>query len=155
MAAAMAPHRAQLEQFALGSRTNLAFGRHFRATDLVHAMRHRHRLTVDTLAQLRQVDVIVTPTTAITAPAIDEAALPAGSSDLPVVDQLMRFVRVANLTGLPALSVPCGIDRAGLPIGVQLLGRAWDEATLLRLGRVIEAATPYVAPAHHARLLGR
>ena len=155
MAAAMAPLREHLGDFALNSRTNLAFGRHFRATDLVHAMRHRHQLTVDTLAQLRDVDVIATPTTAITAPVIDEATLPAGDSNLPVVDQLMSFVRVANLTGLPALSVPCGVDRAGLPIGLQLMGRAWDEATLLRLGRVVEAATPYVRPTHHVRLLGR
>ena len=65
----------------------------------------------------------------------------------------MRFVRVANLTGLPALSVPCGFDRAGLPIGLQLMGRAYDEATLLRLGAIVEADTPRRTPAHHAMLL--
>lgn len=153
MATAMLPVRDRAAEFALDSRTNLAFGRHFRATDLIHAMRHRQRITVETIAQLRGVDAIVTPTCAITATAIPESTLPAGESNLPVVDQLMRFVRVANLTGLPALSVPCGFDRAGLPIGLQLMGRAYDEATLLRLGAIVEADTPRRTPAHHAMLL--
>ena len=46
----------------------------------------------------------------------------------------------ANLLGLPAISVPVGHDAAGLPIGLQFIGRAWTEATLLRLASVVEAA---------------
>ncbi|MEZ4365510.1 MAG: amidase [Kofleriaceae bacterium] len=153
MAAAMRSARGELSRFALDSRTNLAFGRHFLATDLVHAMRHRQRITLETLALLREVDVLVTPTTATTAPAIPERTLPDGESNLPVVDALMRFVRLGNLTGLPALAVPCGLDGRGLPVSVQLLGRPYEEALLLRAGRVIEAATPRATPRHHVRAL--
>ncbi|MEZ4391672.1 MAG: amidase [Polyangiales bacterium] len=140
-------------RFALDSRTNLAIASRFTATDLVHAMRHRHRITRETLTALRDVDVMLTPTTAITAPLIPEHALPDGESNLPVVDALMRFVRVANLTGCPAISVPAGFDRAGMPVGAQLMGRPWEEHALLRAARVIEASVARRTPAHHSTAL--
>jgi aspartyl-tRNA(Asn)/glutamyl-tRNA(Gln) amidotransferase subunit A len=52
----------------------------------------------------------------------------------------MRYVFPGNLTGLPALTFPVGYDAAGLPIGMQAMGRHWDEATLLRIARVAEQA---------------
>jgi aspartyl-tRNA(Asn)/glutamyl-tRNA(Gln) amidotransferase subunit A len=70
-----------------------------------------------------------------------------GWSDLSTTTRLMRFAFLANLTGHPALTVPVGED-AGLPLGLQLMGRAWDEVTLLRLGARVEAAlTPPLPPA--------
>jgi Asp-tRNA(Asn)/Glu-tRNA(Gln) amidotransferase A subunit family amidase len=137
--------------FGLDSRTNLAIGQHFRSTDYVHALRHRHALTRAWLATMKSCDVVVTPTTAITAPPIPEGALPEGESNLPVVDALMRFIRIANLTGFPALSVNAGFDAAGLPVGVHLMGRPWEEHLLLRLGRVIERGVEPRTPAEHAR----
>ncbi|WP_224366132.1 amidase [Hyalangium versicolor] len=154
MATAMMPHsKERSSDFGLDSRTNLAIGRHFRATDLVHALRHRHRLTRELVALMADVDVIVTPTTASTAPAIPEATLPDGESNLPVVDALMRFIRLANLTGNPALSVPAGFDCAGLPVGVHLTGRPYEEHLLLRLGRVVERATEHRKPSTHVSVL--
>jgi Asp-tRNA(Asn)/Glu-tRNA(Gln) amidotransferase A subunit family amidase len=140
-------------RFAWDSRTNLALARRFSALDYVHALRHRHAITIETLAQLRDVDAIVTPTTASTAPRIPESTLPDGESNLVVTDALMRFVRVGNLSGCPAISVPCGYDAAGLPIGLQLMGRPWEEHLLLRLARVVEAASERRTPRHHATLL--
>ncbi|WP_307732892.1 amidase [Stigmatella ashevillensis] len=155
MAEAVLPQlKARASVFGLDSRANLALGRQFRATDFVHALRHRHRLTRELLALMADVDVLVTPTTACTAPAIPESALPAGESNLPVVDALMRFVRLANLTGNPALSVPAGFDRAGLPVGVHLTGRPYEEHLLLRLGRVVERAAERRTPSTHVRVLG-
>lgn len=149
--------RGQLEadvtRFGLDSRTNLAIGRHFTGTDYVHALRHRHAMTRDWLSVLSTCDVVVSPTTAITAPAIPEHALPDGESNLPVVDALMRFIRVANLTGFPALSVPAGFDRHGLPVGVHLMARPYEEPLLLRLGRVIERDVEVRTPAEHAKVL--
>lgn len=154
MATAMRDHVDEdSTRFALDSRTNLAIGRHFRATDLLHAMRHRQRLTREYLALMKDVDVIVTPTTACTAPPIPEDTLPEGESNLPVVDQLMRFIRVGNLTGFPALAVPAGFDAAGLPVSVHLMGRPWEEHLLLRLGRVVEAAVERRVPSIHVKAL--
>lgn len=144
---------ADVSQFGLDTRTNLAIGQHFRAVDYVHALRHRHRLTREWLETMKTCDVVLSPTTAITAPAIPEAALPDGESNLPVVDALMRFVRSANLTGFPALSVPAGFDRAGLPVGVMLTARPWEEALLFRVGRVIEASVETRNPQVHVTAL--
>jgi Asp-tRNA(Asn)/Glu-tRNA(Gln) amidotransferase A subunit family amidase len=141
-------------RFALDSRINLALGRRFSSTDLVHSMRHRHKLTREMLALMKNVDVIITPTTGTTAPKIPEAALPDGESNLPVVDALMRFVRIGNLTGFPALALPAGYDAAGLPVSVQLLGRPWEENLLLRMGKVIEAAVEHRVPSVHVNVLG-
>lgn len=146
---------ADVTRFGLDSRTNLAIGQHFTGTDYVHALRHRHAMTRDWLKLMSTCEVVATPTTAITAPAIPEAALPDGESNLPVVDALMRFIRVANLTGFPALSVPAGFDRQGLPVGVHLMGRPYEEALLLRLGRVIERDVEVRTPANHATVLSR
>ncbi|QSQ24785.1 amidase [Pyxidicoccus parkwayensis] len=154
MAEAMLAHvKTRSADFGLDSRTNLAIGRHFRATDLVHALRHRHKLTRELLALMKDVDVLVTPTTATTAPVIPEATLPHGESNLPVVDALMRFVRLANLTGFPSLSLPAGFDREGLPVGVQLTGRPYEEHLLLRLGRVVERAAEVRTPPIHVTAL--
>jgi Asp-tRNA(Asn)/Glu-tRNA(Gln) amidotransferase A subunit family amidase len=154
MATAMLPHSHQdSSRFGYDTRANLAIGRHLRATDYVHAMRHRHLITQQWLTQMKSVDAVVTPTCAVTAPAIPEAALPAGESNLPVVDALMRFIRQGNVTGFPAISVPAGYDGEGLPVGVQLMGRPWEEHLLLRCGRVVEAAMERRTPKVHVQVL--
>jgi Asp-tRNA(Asn)/Glu-tRNA(Gln) amidotransferase A subunit family amidase len=97
---------------------------------------------------LQQVNLIVTPTTGIPAPAIDGSALPWGSTDLTALFEIIRFVTPANLTGLPAISFPAGYNDAGLPIGMQAIGRAWQEHILLRLAlaadRILERRAPRV-----------
>jgi Asp-tRNA(Asn)/Glu-tRNA(Gln) amidotransferase A subunit family amidase len=97
---------------------------------------------------LEQVDVIVTPTTGLTAPPIPPAALPGGESDLTTLMEIMRFTTQANMTGLPAISFPAGYDEAGRPIGMQAMGRAWQEPVLLRLAlaaeRIVERQPPRV-----------
>jgi Asp-tRNA(Asn)/Glu-tRNA(Gln) amidotransferase A subunit family amidase len=108
-------------------------------------------MTREWLGIMKTCDVVVSPTCATTAPPIPESTLPDGDSNLPVVDALMRFIRLANLTGFPALSVNAGFDPAGLPIGVHLMGRPWEEHLLLRLGRVIERGVEVRTPTEHAK----
>jgi Asp-tRNA(Asn)/Glu-tRNA(Gln) amidotransferase A subunit family amidase len=96
---------------------------------------------------LEQVDVIATPTTAVTAPAIPADALADGESDLTTLTELMRYAVAANFTGLPAISLPAGYDAAGLPVGLQLLGPAWSEALLLRLAHAADQIVDHRAPA--------
>jgi Asp-tRNA(Asn)/Glu-tRNA(Gln) amidotransferase A subunit family amidase len=141
------------ERFAYDTRINMAIGRHFKSTDYVHAMRHRQKVTLEYLAMLRDCDVVVTPTTATVAPPIPEDTLPDGDSNLRVVDELVRFQRVGNLTGLPALAVPVGEAEHGMPASLQLMGRPWEEHLLLRLGRVVEASVERKVPAVHVTML--
>ncbi|OWM63691.1 hypothetical protein CDL15_Pgr008234 [Punica granatum] len=86
----------------------------------------------------KKVDFIVTPTTGMTAPKIPTSALKYGETDMQVTGYLMRFILAGNLLGLPAVSVPVGYDKQGLPIGLQLIGRPWGEASLLRLASAVE-----------------
>ncbi len=81
-------------------------------------------------------DLVATPATAVPAPRIDE-------SDLAVTMNLIRFTNPINLLGAPAISVPCGFTAAGLPFGLQLTGRWWDEATVLRAAHAYEQATDW------------
>jgi aspartyl-tRNA(Asn)/glutamyl-tRNA(Gln) amidotransferase subunit A len=71
------------------------------------------------------------PTTAITAPRYLETEERMPFSDPTAIDGLCRFNFMGNLTGLPAGTAPIGLDSKGLPIGLQIVGDAWDEPTIL------------------------
>ncbi|XP_028121249.1 fatty acid amide hydrolase-like [Camellia sinensis] len=120
------------------TRTNLALFRSFSASDYVAAQRLRRRLMYHHMEIFKKVDVIVNWVFIMTAPVIPPKALESGESNLEVSGNLMRFVLAANLLGLPAISVPVGYDKQGLPIGLQLIGRPWAEASILRLAAAVE-----------------
>lgn len=109
----------------------LVLGATLSAADLLQAQRKRRELTdaVDTV--LARYDALLTANVLIPAPRFDAqpAAKPSGA---PV--QLIQF----NLTGHPALALPVGLHTNGLPLSVQVAGRRFDEATLLRIGRTVE-----------------
>jgi Asp-tRNA(Asn)/Glu-tRNA(Gln) amidotransferase A subunit family amidase len=126
-------YQAHRTDFALETRLNLALARSFTARDYINAQRIRTRLIASLEQAFQDVDVIVTPTTGVTAPTIQPDAQPDGESDLTLLTEIMRFATVANLTGHPAISFPAGYDSQGLPVGFQAIGRAWSENVLLRL----------------------
>jgi aspartyl-tRNA(Asn)/glutamyl-tRNA(Gln) amidotransferase subunit A len=82
-------------------------------------------------------DVLILPTTPISAPVLE------GEDALERARQLTRFTSPFNLTGLPALTVPCGFTKDGLPIGLQFVSRAWNEAGVLRAGFAFQQATDW------------
>lgn len=143
MVTAMASHREEHGSFAPHVRVNLAVGRSFTAADYVRAQRVRARLMASFDELFDEADLLVTPSTAITAPKIPVTNPKASWSDLSTVTELMRFVFPQNSSGHPAISVPVGYDDAGLPIGMQLTGPHWSESLLLRAAHVVEEAAPY------------
>lgn len=154
MATALARYDADHRRdFSLGTRLNLALARELSGRDYVRAQQVRTRMIVHFERAFETVDVIATPTCARTAPPIRPDVLPLGESDLEVTSSLMRFVLPPNLTGHPAVSVPAGFGDEGLPVGLQLIGRAWDEARLLRLAEVAESMVARRPPAAHFDLL--
>ncbi|XP_038995902.1 fatty acid amide hydrolase-like isoform X2 [Hibiscus syriacus] len=120
------------------TRISMALFRTFTASDYVAAQCLRRRIMHHHMEIFKKVDVMVTPTTGMTAPKIPPSALENGESNMQVTGYLMRFIIAGNLLGLPALTVPVGYDKQGLPIGLQLIGRPWGEATILRLAYAIE-----------------
>jgi aspartyl-tRNA(Asn)/glutamyl-tRNA(Gln) amidotransferase subunit A len=85
----------------------------------------RNVLKRECAAALQQVDLIASPTMSNPAPAFN-------SVDVMTTARLPSFTGPYNLTGMPAISVPCGFTQAGLPVGLQLAGKPFDEPTVLR-----------------------
>ncbi len=144
-------YRAHRKEYGLDTRMNLALARILKAYDYIHAARHRTRICANFDAALSEVDVILTPTTGVTAPIIPSDALETGESNLELTGQIMRFVAGPNLTGYPALTMPVGYDDRGLPVGLQLMGRAWEEHLLLEVAAVLERSVERRAPRVHYR----
>jgi len=138
---------------ALDVRLNLVLGRAFTSCDYVLAQRARTRIINNFNRVLEEVDMILTPTTAIAAPEFKKGALPNGESDLSTTIEIMRFVTAGNFTGLPAISLPVGYTTKGLPIGMQAMGRAWEESLLLRLAVNAEQAVERKEPQVHYKVL--
>jgi Asp-tRNA(Asn)/Glu-tRNA(Gln) amidotransferase A subunit family amidase len=138
MAASMSNLQASWPDFAPPTRINLALGRYFPSGTYVQAQRVRTRAMTSFREVLAQVDVIVTPATAVTAPIIPPGSLADGLSDLSTVTELMRYVFPSNLTGNPAIVFPAGYNRQGLPVAMQAIGRHWEETLLLRVAAVAE-----------------
>jgi Asp-tRNA(Asn)/Glu-tRNA(Gln) amidotransferase A subunit family amidase len=139
--------------FGLDVRINLAMARSFTSRDYIKAQRIRTLAIAEFQRIFDEVDVIITPATASTAPPISSDALPDGESNLEVLTELMRFATMANLTGLPALSIPVGYDDKGLPIGMQFIGKAWEEAMLFRLAKVVESGVKNRKPSRWYQIL--
>jgi aspartyl-tRNA(Asn)/glutamyl-tRNA(Gln) amidotransferase subunit A len=92
---------------------------------------------------LDSVHLILTPTLPLAAPLIGQKHVQIGNKQEDVRTMLLSLTRPANLSGLPAISIPCGFSSEGLPIGLQLIGRRFDELTILRAGYAYESSTSW------------
>jgi Asp-tRNA(Asn)/Glu-tRNA(Gln) amidotransferase A subunit family amidase len=112
----------------------------FRPDDYVDAQRLRQGLRRDVAEVLRDVDLIALPSVACGAPSVTEDEARHGFLDPPLLDAVCRYAFLASLTGLPAASAPIGLDPDGMPVGLQLIGDAWDEACVLQALAALERA---------------
>jgi len=136
--AMLEPHLAKREQFGADVLALLDQGRLLPATDYINAQRLRQRMQGE-FAQIWQgVDCLIAPTTPNTAPKVGENTVKLGGREEDVRLATTRLVRSLNLLGLPALSLPCGLSGSGLPVGLQIIGPAFEEALILRVGAAME-----------------
>jgi aspartyl-tRNA(Asn)/glutamyl-tRNA(Gln) amidotransferase subunit A len=115
-------------------------------TDLeshLRARRASETLAATLRRMLEDVDVLAMPAVPVTAPLIGTRTMPFDGRDADLEDVLIAHARVFNLARLPALTHPCGFDSAGLPIGLQLVGRPFDEALLLRAAHAYSTVTEW------------
>jgi aspartyl-tRNA(Asn)/glutamyl-tRNA(Gln) amidotransferase subunit A len=103
----------------------------------------RKRLLAEFDAVFQYVDAIIAPTVPVPAPLIGADTLQIDGEQIGARQAIVGHCRPANFTGLPAISVPCGFTRDGLPVGLQLIGRAFDETTLLRIAFSYERANDW------------
>ena len=127
----------------------LARGDSYSMAEYLDAQRMAAVLRQDVADAFQNVDVIVAPTCLATAVPISQERqlIDVRGVRVDYLELLLRVTSIASVTGLPALSVPCGFDSRGLPIGMQLMGQALSEGRLLRLGHAYEQATEW----HKAR----
>ncbi len=124
-------------------RKRLEMGSAIRAVDYLKAQQARERVREDFRVAFERVDVILAPSTPMTAPRLGQDTVKIGREVESVRGALVRMNRPANFTGFPAISVPCGFSRRGLPIGMALHGPEWGEAKLLRIAFAYEQATEW------------
>jgi aspartyl-tRNA(Asn)/glutamyl-tRNA(Gln) amidotransferase subunit A len=128
--------RERPQDYGALARDRLTIGAYVRASDMVQAMRRRQMLVEATTAAMGGVDAILLPTAPDPAPRLGDLAPYFGN-------QRPTYMRPFNLTGQPALSVCNGFDNAGLPLSLQIVGRCFDEAMVLRIGHAYERTTPW------------
>jgi len=109
----------------------------------LEAMRWRGPALAAHAAATSGVDAVLAPVAPVAAPTIAESDVGNAPDAESVIQRLTRFTRPINYLGLPSLSIPCGFTPAGLPVGMQLVGRSFDEATLLTIGAAFQRATDF------------
>jgi Asp-tRNA(Asn)/Glu-tRNA(Gln) amidotransferase A subunit family amidase len=137
--------RASPEAYTADTRRRLLAGELISGTTYVNAQRVRRLIVAGFRDALSDVDVLATPTLPVTAPAFGADTTPFGGAEVPVMPVLSRLTAPANAAGLPALALPCGFSSRGLPLSLQLIGRPFDESTLLAAGQAYQRRTDWHA----------
>jgi Asp-tRNA(Asn)/Glu-tRNA(Gln) amidotransferase A subunit family amidase len=153
MALCMKPFRSQRNLQGYDVRLSLVLGESLSACDYLQAQRMRTRALAIFRAIYEKVDVIISPSTALAAQLIPANGLACGWSDLGTDTEMMRYAFAGNLTGLPAISFPAGYDESGMPVGMQAMGRHWEEHLLLRVAYNAERALERRIPQRHYRII--
>ena len=131
------------DQVAPSVRMRIEAGMFFSGADYVQAQRARTLFTEQSRELFEHVDILAGPTEPITAHKIGESEVKVGDTMQPSTPTLTQYTRAFNLNGFPAITVPCGFDDGGLPIGLQLAGKPFDEETVLRAAYAYEQATEW------------
>jgi aspartyl-tRNA(Asn)/glutamyl-tRNA(Gln) amidotransferase subunit A len=140
-------HSELREKYSPLVRTGLETGQFVPATEYIHAQRVRQRIIAEVRAALADIDALLIPGTPFPAYPLDPGAqdtLFGGETKIETLLELKtRYTALFNLTGQPALVVPCGFSANGLPISLQVVGRPFDDALVLRVARAYERATDW------------
>jgi len=124
-------------------RTRLYQGALTLATDYIKSQRARTVFNRQIAGALEQFDILLAPTCPTGAPRIGEGSVRVGAKTVPALALLSNLTRPFNICGVPAVSVPCGFTDSAMPIGVQIAGRPFDEARVLRVAHAYEQATEW------------
>jgi aspartyl-tRNA(Asn)/glutamyl-tRNA(Gln) amidotransferase subunit A len=109
----------------------------------LEAMRWRGPALAAHIAATADVDAVIAPVAPVAAPTIAESDVGNSPDAESVIQRLTRFTRPINYLGLPSLAVPSGFTSKGLPVAMQLIGRSFDEATLLKIGAAFQRSTDF------------
>jgi aspartyl-tRNA(Asn)/glutamyl-tRNA(Gln) amidotransferase subunit A len=141
LAEAAAVHEKNLAHRSLFGPDVLALldaGRLIPATDYLQAQRARRRFAAEFRALFEKIDCLFAPATPVTAPKIGQDMVEIAGEPEDTRLATTRYLRGINAVGLPVLSMPAGLHSGGLPMGMQLIGKPFSEAMLVRIGAALE-----------------
>ena len=118
-------------------------GRAMSGPDYLMAQQARRAIVERTRALYDRIDLLATPTSPVPAPPIGVEQVRVGSGTEPVRSAMGRLCRLGSLSGFPAVAVPCGFTRDGLPISLHLMAAPWQERTALKVAHAYEQATDW------------
>lgn len=135
--------RTRPDDYGADVRPRLQAGALFSGVEYARAQRIRALVQGEFREAMTRADVLAMPNNAIPAPRIDQSTISVRGKDVWVMALMPSLTIPHNLTGAPALTVPCGFAASGLPVGLQLVGRPFEDATVLRVGHAYEQATDW------------
>lgn len=133
----------QAEDYGSNVRKFLERGKATSAIDYVRARRAKARFRHDVLTACAGLDALLTPGALIPPPLHDARSVVINGKEVSLMATLISATCPFNLTGQPALTVPCGFSVSGLPLALQIVGKPFDEATVLQVGHAYEAHTSW------------
>lgn len=136
-------YRNRADEIGDQARETIEAGLVVTAVDYVNAHRERTLLNRDFAKIWDQFDVLVGPTERITAPTIEDASPPASRGSESRHPSLSSLAGPFNTTGSPAVTVPCGFTGSGMPVGMQIVGKAFDDGTVLRVAKAYQDVTKW------------
>jgi aspartyl-tRNA(Asn)/glutamyl-tRNA(Gln) amidotransferase subunit A len=131
----------RLEEYGPEFQKLLARGQFVHAADYLHALRARHLVQRDFERAFESVDAVVVPGCVCIAPRHDRMVAKIGDEELPLLDVISRTTAVFDIVGMPTITVPSGLDREGMPMGVAFATRPYDEATCFQVAHAYQRLT--------------
>lgn len=135
--------RTRPEDYGADVRPRLQMGALFRGVDYARAQRVRALVQREFREVMTRVDVFASPNNPVPPPRIDQPMVPVRGKEIWVMSLMPSLTIPHNLTGYPALTVPCGLASSGVPVGLQIVGRPFEEVTVLRAAHAYEQATEW------------
>jgi len=134
---------AHSDEYKSDVKARLDQGMNYSAIEYISALQQREKILNAWNKVISEVDVVVTPTLPIPAFVIGSKTVFSRGKEEPAREMCVRHTRFANITGCPALSVPCGLTPEGLPAGLMIMGRNYDDLTVLKIGYAYEKHYSY------------
>lgn len=135
--------RTRPEDYGADVRPRLQMGALFRGIDYARAQRIRSLIQREFREVMSRVDVFVSPNNPVPPPRIDQPMVAVRGKEIWVMSLMPSLTIPHNLTGYPALTVPCGLGASGVPVGLQIVGRPFEEVTVFRAAHAYEQATEW------------
>ncbi len=137
------PTFSRLEEYGPEYQRLLTRGQFVQSADYLQALRARHLVQLDFERAFDDVDVVVVPGCVCVAPRHDRMVAKIGNQDMPLLEVVSRTTAVFDIVGLPTITIPSGLDREGLPMGVAIAARPYDEVTMFRAAHAYQQLTDH------------